>query len=463
MNVLSSAVGSLRARVMVLVTLLVAGSLLIGGGAVVGIMGLDQNMGMAVRGYRELREVYEVGSHVAAARAALNDGMRDKALMDVEFAQTMLASDDRTGDSATRPWIDDNRRRTLAETIGASATVLRDDRPGGTAAATLVNSALGELAQTAADVRVTIESHEQSANRAKRAVLAMISALSLMVVVAGAWLGVRLYRSVLRPLDRIGVGVQRFAAGELDHRLAAEQDQEFAALSGAFNDMAGELAQFHRQLEEQVEIKSRQLVQSERLASVGYLAAGVAHEINNPLSIIAGYGERSMKLLDRQDEKSRAAILQAIGIMCDEAFRCKKITDRLLMLARPGEQSRGSVSLARVAGDVVNSLGGLDRFSDRRIVLAAESDEQVTVLACEGEIRQVVLNLLVNALEAVTAEAGEVRVDVVRRGTNVELAVRDNGRGMSAETVSRVFEPFFTEKRAERPGTGLGLSVCMRS
>ncbi len=454
------AVRSLRNRVVLLVTLLIVGSLCIAAGAVLGILSLDQNHGVSVRGYQELREVYEVGAHLVTARSALNDDRPGTAQAAVDSARSRLTAADDPGGAIDEEWLDDAPRNHLAATLRETSDLLGKRSENPQPAAASLNAAIGELSQIASDVRIIIEAHERSAVQSRRAVLLHISVLSLVITAVGVALGFGLYRSVLKPIDRMESGVRRFAAGELDHRLTESGDREFAALCHSFNDMARDLQSFHRQLEERVEMKSRQLVQSERLASVGYLAAGVAHEINNPLSIIAGYGERSLQLLGRADEGSRGAVAQAIQIICDEAFRCKQITDRLLMLARPGETNRAKISVARVAGDVVNSLGGLQRFADRCIVLAAEHDDQVTVLAAEGELRQVILNLLVNALEAVSPNTGEVRVDVNRNNDTIELTVRDNGRDMSAETIQRVYEPLFTQKRAERPGTGLGLSVA---
>lgn len=451
---------SLRRRIALLVVLLLTASLLIAAGAVYGIMSLQQNMGIAVRGYQQLREVYEVGTHLVNARTALADDRTHSALGSIGAARLRLeAADDATG-TIDEEWIDEAPRHQLVAQLDQISANLRENQPNIVTATALVNDALGDLARNASEVRTAIESHEHSAAQSRRAVMIHIMTISLLIVAGGSVLGMWVYRSVMRPLDRLSDGAKRFAAGELEHRLSESGDREFVALARSFNDMARDLSSFHRELQQRVETKSRQLVQSERLASVGYLAAGVAHEINNPLSIIAGYGERAMKLLDQPDADGRAAVSQAIGIICDEAFRCKKITDRMLMLARPSEQTQAKFSVAQVARDVVDSLAGIERFSDRRILISAEDDAKVSALGREGEMRQVVLNLVVNALEAAPGGSGEVRINVSRRNGSIELAVSDNGRGMTPDTVARVFEPFFTEKRAERPGTGLGLSVA---
>ena len=184
-------------------------------------------------------------------------------------------------------------------------------------------------------------------------------------------------------------------------------------------------------------------------------------EISNPLGIIAGYSERSLDRLGHGLDDSTAQYLnKSVRIICDEAFRCKEITNRLLMLARPGEEARRLVSIPELAREVIASVGGLKRFADRQIAFDAEPADELRVHANEGELRQVILNLLVNALEAVAPGVGIVRVSIHRSGEQIEISVTDNGHGMDPATVSRVFEPFFTEKRGQRPGTGLGLSVA---
>jgi signal transduction histidine kinase len=222
--------------------------------------------------------------------------------------------------------------------------------------------------------------------------------------------------------------------------------------------MAAELQNLYRELEAKVAIKSKALVRSERLASVGFLAAGVAHEINNPLSIITGYGERAMQQLDRNSTDPQR-IRNAIAVMCEEAFRCKQITDRLLKLARPGGEDRVRICLADLAHDVISTVGGLPEYREKRLVLESGQRHLSEIVARPGEIKQVILNLVINALEAVEPQGGEVKLTIASDERTVELSVIDNGRGMDAETLDRVFEPFFTLKRAGRAGTGLGLSI----
>ena len=147
-------------------------------------------------------------------------------------------------------------------------------------------------------------------------------------------------------MRELGSSVRQFAAGSLANRIDLRAPAEFIALAEDFNRMARELDSLYRDLEQKVALKSRELVRSERLASVGYLAAGVAHEINNPLSIIAGYAERSLAEMD--DAASDTALRKVLQIICSEAFRCKEITGKLLSMARGGEEEKAASSTSAI-------------------------------------------------------------------------------------------------------------------
>jgi len=149
-----------------------------------------------------------------------------------------------------------------------------------------------------------------------------------------------------------------------------------------------------------------------------------------------------------------------LQVIRDEAFRCKQITGRLLSLARGGGNEREMLSLKAIATDVALMTRGLKNHLERKITLKFSDSQPLNVWANANEMKQVVLNLTVNALEAVSPNSGEVRIEGRQAGKWVELSVTDNGRGMNAESIKHVFEPFYTEKRGSaEPGTGLGLTI----
>ncbi|HSU69032.1 MAG TPA: ATP-binding protein, partial [Tepidisphaeraceae bacterium] len=210
--------------------------------------------------------------------------------------------------------------------------------------------------------------------------------------------------------------------------------------------------------------KSRELVRSERLASVGFLAAGVAHEINNPLNIISGYAELTLKHVETAGDKLPVAFAndarENIRTIRDEAFRCKEITEKLLSLSRSGSEGREPLDLSGVAREVASMTKGLGTYKGRRLTVKLDPTQPLEVEANLTEMKQVLLNLTINALESIPQPGGEVSIEGRRTPDWVELCVNDNGRGMEPEVLRHVFEPFFTARRGSGGrGTGLGLSI----
>jgi signal transduction histidine kinase len=458
---------TLRRRMVLYLALMVSGSLLMGLAAIVGVVGVHDNLNSALQGNQQLRQVYEIGLNVATARRALATAHPDQtaALTAMETALAKLDASDYGAPGTPLGWLDPSKKAECQSRLREAVSQLKRDAGGDAsvreAQSSAINGVLGQLANLSSDVRATIGAEQRAAEQKLHCTLLIIIALLCVVVLAAVAIGVRQYRSVMRPLNGIGRAVRKFANGRLDERIAATGDREFVSLANDFNSMAAELEGLYRQLEEKVAAKSKELVRSERLASVGYLAAGVAHEMNNPLGIIAGYGERSLQHLERGLSSTTLSSAQrAIKIMCEEAFRCKEITARLLSLARPGDRDRIPVSISAMIEQVISHLGVVAEYKDRHITVETPARTDLRVMAREGEIRQVVLNLMVNALQATTPGTGEVHVLVKAIEQEIEFSVRDNGSGMTAHTLERVFEPFFTEKRGkQRPGTGLGLSI----
>jgi signal transduction histidine kinase len=287
----------------------------------------------------------------------------------------------------------------------------------------------------------------------------IVGGVILLTLIGAGVIGYIQYREVMVPLNRLREGVRQIASAQFSERLEEGGQKEFSELAVEFNRMAAELDSFYKMLEEKVEAKSRELVRSERLASVGFLAAGVSHEINNPLNIISGYAELAAKrITSSNDGNAIKDAIHALRVIRDEAFRCKEITSKLLSLAKGDTTSRENLALDSVAREVAVLAGGLKDYRDRMIEL--KLDSQLTVTANATEMKQVLLNLTVNALEAVKPGEGKVLIEGHRRNGWVEVSVCDNGYGIAAEALKKVFEPFYTRRVGARaPGTGLGLSI----
>ena len=265
---------------------------------------------------------------------------------------------------------------------------------------------------------------------------------------------------MFRPLRLLGNGSRRVAAGDFGFRLKLDTSDEMAELAAALNDMTERFEEIRDDLDRQVQLRTREVIRSEQLASVGFLAAGVAHEINNPLASIAMCAESLESRLEglAPDDADSQIVKRYLELIQNEAFRCKGITEKLLDFSRLGEVRRQATALVALVADVADMLRHVGRFAGRSIEIDEGTD--VLVMVNPQEIKQVVLNLLVNALDSID-ESGHVRVGVRRSGEEVLLTVTDNGCGMTEEVLEHLFEPFFTRRRSGQ-GTGLGLSIVHR-
>ena len=259
--------------------------------------------------------------------------------------------------------------------------------------------------------------------------LVFLAGAPLAAIAMGLYLG----RSIARPMARLSAGAARIAKGDLTTRIELPGSDEFSRLATQFNDMAASL------LRDQA-----MLLQSERLASVGRLAAGVAHEINNPLTVILGY----VRLL-RRDARGRLA--SDLASVEEEAMRCHNIVEGLLDLSRPLAAQGESVEMREIADAVITRLRAAGQLEG--VVVRVEG--KGTTSGDPARLRQVALNLIKNGAEA-AAPGGEVWVVIDAASDALRMRVADSGPGLTEEQKRRLFEPFFTTKAA---GTGLGLAV----
>jgi signal transduction histidine kinase len=298
--------------------------------------------------------------------------------------------------------------------------------------------------------------------------------LSWMSAVAAAVVLVVLlrlfYAWVMNPLQVLIDGSRRIAkSDDFAHRIRLATQDEMAELAESMNAMTARFLTIKTDQEETIRRRTQEVVRNEQLASVGFLAAGVAHEINNPLASIAMCAESlESRLRDiiagddarpSQDQNSEVVILRKyLRRIQDEAFRCKEITGRLLDFSRVGSARKEATDLTELVQGVIEMVSHLENYRDKNIEFAPIQRVVATVNA--QEMKQVVLNLVTNALDSLNA-GGTVWVTLAKTGPQAELTVRDNGCGMTAEVLRHLFEPFFTRRR-DGKGTGLGLSITCR-
>lgn len=199
---------------------------------------------------------------------------------------------------------------------------------------------------------------------------------------------------------------------------------------------------------------------AEKLAAVGRLAAGVVHEINNPLATIAACAEVLESRIDEgafNTSDAEADLTEYLGLIKSEAFRCKTITTGLLDFSRVRTGQREPTNI----GDVVRSAANLISHQKRgkNVEQLLEIDDQLPCVSADGgQIQQAVIALATNAIDAMP-DGGKLTFRVFARGNRVAVEVEDTGAGIPQENVSKIFEPFFTTKEVGK-GTGLGLAVC---
>jgi signal transduction histidine kinase len=252
---------------------------------------------------------------------------------------------------------------------------------------------------------------------------------------------------VVRPLEQLRRVTARVSAGELEARIPVTGAKEIVALASAFETMTDSLS-----------AQREQLIRSEKLASVGQLAAGVAHEIGNPLATILGYVDILRSEAEGKAEMPKEERLDALLRVKAETQRIDHIIRDLLDYSRPIHEEPMPTDPLRTIVTVQGLLAPQARFRGVKILFSPQEDSWPSVLIAPRRLVQVFLNLLVNAADAMNG-LGTVVVECETRGDQIVISVIDEGPGVPNEIRSRIFDPFFTTK-AVGQGTGLGLSVC---
>lgn len=443
------------------VALLVAGT-----GIVMAFLTLQRLVTSTHEEFHELCDLRKIAAHVTQAERLLANGERESTEAELREALAKLAQYDRFqreelsvfGTKHNREEEGTSRFILTAISTARAAVASPESSPSVDPRIALqraddaLSSLVARTEQAIADV------HTETAQRFAGAVW-LIGIIEVASFAAAVAISLLLYRSVVGPLRRLQDGTVRLAEGKLETRLDAQGDREFVELQDGFNKMASELESLCRDLERRVAEKGQKLATAERLASVGYLAAGVAHEINNPLAIITGYAESLLRTARQfpPTETSRDWN-RDLETIRDEAFRCKRITQGLLDLSRLGDEHREPVAIGRVVESCAKLIAAWPASREVAFEIQPSSCNGTLVLASEPELKQIVLNLLANAVEAAAPTRGTVTMGIGRDNGWVKVVVSDNGQGMTPDTLARVFEPFFSSGKPNS-GLGLGLSI----
>jgi signal transduction histidine kinase len=261
------------------------------------------------------------------------------------------------------------------------------------------------------------------------------------------------HRAAIQPLGRLSDSMARVATGDTGHRAAERGPKEIANVAATFNRMLDALEasaqEVRRRREAQRELR-RELASAEKLAAVGELSAGVAHELGAPLSVIDGRAQRLLRKTDLD-----GATRRDLGVVRTQVTRMEAIVRQLLEFGRAESGRKRTVDLATVMGGAVAASRDAARRAETRLEVRPPH-EPVSVEADGRRLEEAVGNIVRNAVQA--APGGHVRVAWRRSEAGAELSVEDDGPGVPDEARGRIFDPFFTTKDSGQ-GTGLGLAV----
>ena len=337
----------------------------------------------------------------------------------------------------------------------------------------------------AADLDAAAENAARAASFGQELAFRVGALLLVLLVLVFLILGVLLFRGVIAPVQRLNAATRDVARGDLRTRIPVDGDDELGQLARSFNGMTrsleralGDLRELNATLEdkvrektaavsraleesreanrrlesalEELRTKESELRRADKMASLGTLAGGVAHEFNNLLGGILGCAE------DAAAEEDQDELRETLGVIQRTARRGAAITAKLLRFARPTEGVRTSFDAALVLHDVAALVEPEAHRGGAQVNVETSGDTQL--VAEESGLHQVLLNLATNALHAMAdVEGGTLTLRVEDAGEHVRLTVRDTGVGITPEARERLFEPFFTTRGVN--GTGLGLAV----
>jgi two-component system, NtrC family, sensor kinase len=272
--------------------------------------------------------------------------------------------------------------------------------------------------------------------------------ISITLILVGAAAALLMSRRLTKPIEQLAVAAERIGQGDLDTRMHTKSSDEIGALATAFNSMAAGLqARAHALAHAQ-----QALVRSEKMSAFGQLSAGIAHEVRNPLAGILGHAQLAMRRLGPENPAKLS-----LDLIVQETRRCSGIIDNLMRFARQEKPEFLPIDVNRAVDAGLLIVG--HQLSLQGIRIVRETDQELPPIEGDAnQLQQVLVNLAINAQQAMAGQRGDLSVRTRASDGRVLIEVQDSGPGIPPELQSRIFEPFFTTKAAGQ-GTGLGLSV----
>ncbi len=327
------------------------------------------------------------------------------------------------------------------------------------------------------EVRMSLENTDRSLAEGRDQLIALsIGAVFLVALVSGGFI----WWFVRRPVRALMDGMEQASAGSLDLRLDVRSTDEIGQLARTFNRMMEDLTRAQKEnrewsttLEAKIREKTddleqahRQMVNIEKMASLGNLAASVAHELNNPLEGILTFAKLSVKRIQKLGlpAEEQESVCNDLQLVAEEAQRCGSIVQNLLVFSRQRPASFETTRLAHILERCRLLVHHYSRTHQVELNVDCAADPAVE---CDpGQIQQVLIALMVNAIEAMSSPPAsapggrlEIRSDTAGDPGSVRIRLSDTGVGMTPEVKSHIFEPFYTTK-SDGKGVGLGLAIA---
>jgi two-component system NtrC family sensor kinase len=292
-----------------------------------------------------------------------------------------------------------------------------------------------------------------------------------MTLIIGSISGLFITFLINRPLKKISKGIQAISDGKLNYKIHILSNDELGLMANQFNMMAEKLDKAYLEIQnwtetlndkvdeknEELKYIYQQIVQIEKLASLGKLSAIVAHELNNPLEGILTYSKLISRKLSSYDSPEKyAELIKFLELISHESARCGTIVKDLLVFSHKGEEIMTDCDLNLIIERTIALI--YPHLKSNKIVIKTELNHTNTHFVCDGQkIQQALIALMLNSIEAMN-ETGKIILTTSSVNDKVVIRIKDEGRGISNADVPFIFEPFFSTKEAGK-GTGLGLAV----